>query len=516
MYTGIQEYDNIARTVPNRIYKEPRWKSESGGWEQQRAAAFDWLVSKGWRASRIDVKRNGRDHQNEESHGLVFAAPHRLQVLLRRGHLTLMDATHDTNRLKWYLFTLMVRDENCAWIPVSHMLLQHQNSDIISEGLKVLQEWCGDRWLCQYFLTDDSAAEQTAVRKAFEDNPSSTTSPQHLLCRVHSERTLLRKLTGKENKEVTSHIIAALKVRQTEGGCIESIQQAIQAAQTEKDRKYIEREWLNTRRKWANYTRMETCQLLQITDTNAVESWHATLKRERKKELSHWTLHGICAHVASIAREWDARADITAHHFRTRHMTPVQNIPNLRRFPYPAQELICTQLQLMFTESFQEDFDRRLAERPPAIEDEVKCTCLFYRRYQLPCAHILKQDQVWGTIPQHQWDMWAYMWTDSGFEMYERARPLSHATEDVHQQIGAPAKQKLEVRETVELLHDAYYRVNEEIDELNVTREQATRIRARWIDSLQHLVGGIRGLAVGELLGEIEQQWKPEEREIGE
>lgn len=127
-----------------------------------------------------------------------------------------MDATHDTIRLKWYMFILMVRNEHSSWVPAAHLLLDHQNSDIIAEGIKVLQEWCGDRWLCSYFLTDDSAAEQSAVRKAFKANPNAITNPLHLLCRVNSERTLFRRLPGKAKKEVVAHLVTALKVRQME------------------------------------------------------------------------------------------------------------------------------------------------------------------------------------------------------------------------------------------------------------------------------------------------------------
>ena len=45
------------------------------------------------------------------SHGIIFGKLSRLQTLMRRGHLTLMDATHNTNRLHWKLFTVMTRHE---------------------------------------------------------------------------------------------------------------------------------------------------------------------------------------------------------------------------------------------------------------------------------------------------------------------------------------------------------------------------------------------------------------------
>lgn len=47
----------------------------------------------------------------EKSHAVAFAKRSRLCILMRRGHLALMNSTHSTNQLKWKLFTLMVRDE---------------------------------------------------------------------------------------------------------------------------------------------------------------------------------------------------------------------------------------------------------------------------------------------------------------------------------------------------------------------------------------------------------------------
>ena len=48
-----------------------------------------------------------RECDGELSEGLVFALPDRLEVLADRGMLTLMDATHDSNKLKWLCETSM-------------------------------------------------------------------------------------------------------------------------------------------------------------------------------------------------------------------------------------------------------------------------------------------------------------------------------------------------------------------------------------------------------------------------
>lgn len=70
------------------------------------------------------------------SYGLVFAEPNRLQVLCRRGHFVLMDSTHQTSKLSWLLYTLMVRDEYGSWVPGAHIITAHEDSDIVAAGLK--------------------------------------------------------------------------------------------------------------------------------------------------------------------------------------------------------------------------------------------------------------------------------------------------------------------------------------------------------------------------------------------
>ena len=202
-------------------------------------------------------------YTGEDSNGLVFGYPARIKTLTRRGFFTLMDSTHKTNWLDWLLYTVMVRDEYASWVPTAHILTEKEDSDIMAAGLRVLKKWCGDRWLLRYMLTDDSAGEQSAVDKAFPGLIEGELQPTHLLCRVHSERTLNRRLAGRQNKAALDHLLTALKYRQTRAGCEESIALAIKAA-PEKSRDYIEKEWWATRDRWANFARTHSCLLLQV------------------------------------------------------------------------------------------------------------------------------------------------------------------------------------------------------------------------------------------------------------
>ena len=101
-----------------------------------------------------------------------------------------MDATHNMNYLKWYLTTLMVCTEHGSLLPAAHFLHEFQDSDILAAGLCRIKIWCANQWLLCYILTDDSAGEQSAVQKAFPGLIAGEQEVTHLLCTVHSERTL--------------------------------------------------------------------------------------------------------------------------------------------------------------------------------------------------------------------------------------------------------------------------------------------------------------------------------------
>jgi hypothetical protein len=97
----------------------------------------------------------------------VFASDKGLQILACCGHLTLMDSTHNSNKLKWYLTTLMVRDEHHSWIPAVYFLHNKQDSEVLAASLRQIKQWCRQKWQLRYIITDDSAGEQTAIKKAF-------------------------------------------------------------------------------------------------------------------------------------------------------------------------------------------------------------------------------------------------------------------------------------------------------------------------------------------------------------
>lgn len=82
-----------------------------------------------------------RSFDGEKLHAIAFAKQSRLCILMRRGHLTLIDSTHHTNALKWKLFTLMVREKYGSWIPGAYMLADTEDGNIIGEFLRQIKKW---------------------------------------------------------------------------------------------------------------------------------------------------------------------------------------------------------------------------------------------------------------------------------------------------------------------------------------------------------------------------------------
>ena len=73
--------------------------------------------------------------------------------------------------------------------------MERENSETIAYALQTVKQWCG--WQPRFVHTDDSAVEQLAIRRAFPGLQEGEQEVDHLLCTVHTMRTLsdrVRKL----------------------------------------------------------------------------------------------------------------------------------------------------------------------------------------------------------------------------------------------------------------------------------------------------------------------------------
>ena len=252
-----------------------------------------------------------------DSRALVFIRPNSLEALKKYGYFAIMDATHKTVRWGWNLFTIMVRDGYGSWLPTACFFTEQQTGRVISACLRVIIKWCGglgssESWALRYLVTDDSAAEQNAVRDAFGHHEDGSPRVQHLLCTKHSWETLKRNIPA-HNPECLRHMGDALFARRTEQGCRQSVEAAIACAYSQRVADYLRNNWLADTRPWARWVRDPIPLLCQITTTNPVEGWHSKLKNAEaglKQMMSRsWDLAGVIKHIDHCIRDYEEKAD---------------------------------------------------------------------------------------------------------------------------------------------------------------------------------------------------------------
>ena len=365
----------------------------------------------------------------EVTRGLVFAFPDRLQTLTNRGLLTIFDSTHKFNVHSYNLFTFMCRNEAAIWVPGANCLVETENSDILATALLKIYEWSQFQWKMHYPLTDNSAIEKAAVKKAFGEAGH---VKQHLLCTVHSERTLQRRFRGEETKAAYGHMRHAIRTL-TEIECINLCNSAISAVSTESDKRYLQREWLETRQSWAMFARQHNQLLLQATSSNACEAWHARLKLGSGLRKGDSATHGIYGCVRTVHDcAHDIENNILAAQIdeRTRHTTLTKVYPSLKRFPFAIQKIISLE-EKKVTIRLEQDIPIPVREYRNGL---YICHCLFSRRYQLPCQHVFHMDQAEprlrntlgqevlesGILTPLIWRRYEERLGGGGFEMYER------------------------------------------------------------------------------------------------
>lgn len=176
--------------------------------------------------------------------------------------------------------------------------------------------------------------------------------------------------------------MAALYNRKTKPGCEESIQSAMQAASSHQQQ-YLQKEWWNTRADWAHYARCYSALLLQVPSTNAVESWHASLKFNVKKEMRQWSLLGLVKHLSNIAVQWDRKAAKTASEFRSKHLSDTVYWPGMRKLPYPIQQLRLGEQERAL------DLITQGAQPTRSWADDLTCDCSFFSKVTASlCRHV--------------------------------------------------------------------------------------------------------------------------------
>lgn len=123
-------------------------------------------------------------------------------------------------------------------------------------------------------------------------------------------------------------------------------------------------------------------------------------------------MKGIAGLCHTVDREWHQRALVAEKKFRSTILPQVAMFPHLQKLPTPVQNLLADQIKLA-------NAAMNSLDAPKELNDVAECDCEFYRKYQLPCSHIFVQHQLFGTLKEEDFERWALMWEESGFELYE-------------------------------------------------------------------------------------------------
>ena len=281
-------------------------------------------------------------------YAVIFAKQFRLQMLIKRSYFNLMNATHNVDVLNWHLFIIVIRTEYNTYLSYVHMIFSNKNDDIIAEFLHTIKTWCESRsdWQSKYFLTDDSAAEQRAVKLAFWGLIDGEMEVDHFFCRTHSERILNRRLIDDACKQARFHLYIVFYFRKISMGCEQFIKAVIKSAFNQKFRKYIENKWWQTKKQWMYYVKQHLCFLLQIIITNIVKFWHHSIKQHAKNKnaMMKFNLRKTVFHVFAITDQWQQRANKNEKLWKKIKIPECFQFRKFEMFFGPVQTLIVNQM----------------------------------------------------------------------------------------------------------------------------------------------------------------------------
>ncbi|KAG0642455.1 hypothetical protein HOY80DRAFT_1105605 [Tuber brumale] len=360
-------------------------------WQQ----ASNFLLEKGYFCKTITAQGKAKD----QIRGLVFAYPNRLQTLTNRGFLTIFDSTPKFNVHGYNLFTFMCRDEAAIWVPGANCFVETENSDILAVALQKIYEWSKFPWKVQYPLTDNSAIEKAAVRKAFGKDGH----------------------VNEDTNVAYEHMRHAVRVL-SEAECMNLCNLAIAAVSTKANKKYIQQEWLERRKSWAMFARQHNQLLLQATSSNACKAWHGRLKLGsglRKGDSATHGIYGCVRTVHDCAHDMDNNILAAQMNARTRHTTLTKFYPSLKRFPFAVQKIIALEGNKVEIQ-LEQDMPVPVLEY---VNGLYLCNCLVSRRFNFPASirdSIGYEVLETGILTAQVWRTYEDRLHGGGLEMYEK------------------------------------------------------------------------------------------------
>jgi len=188
-------------------------------------------------------------------------------------------------------------------------------------------------------------------------------------------------------------------------------------------------------------------------------------------------------HILNLAREADQQAAKVAADWQHKQMPQCIAHPWLTSFPFAIQKLIADEIEQaenMYYNGEDEDFNR--------VVDDLVCTCLFFLKFQVPCRHLICYHMTVPIFTSETLAQWKYMWEDTGFEMYDRIT-TSYWQKEFEDEIGAPPRRRLEVKEVCELIKAEYYKAEKLAAEMD--GDLGPRYLEWWVGHLNDVMRGM-------------------------
>ncbi|RHZ75009.1 hypothetical protein Glove_218g18 [Diversispora epigaea] len=172
-------------------------------------------------------------------------------------------------------------------------------------------------WKFRYFLTDQSSIEAKSIVMAFPG-----------LQKGEQECTMIQVMH-----------------KQTKIGCEMLVQESINDCTLLPIKRYISRYYLKNIHQWALWAHQHSSLLLQVTSTNALESYHSKLK---KMTSSQHGLIGVCNKIVALDLKRRSDSDYVAFEFHVKKIsvTSVDDniLKEIHKFPLPIQKLIVNEI----------------------------------------------------------------------------------------------------------------------------------------------------------------------------
>lgn len=180
------------------------------------------------------------------------------------------------------------------------------------------------------------------------------------------------------------------------------------------------------------------------------------------------------------------------HNFTSKKLAEADEFPSLETFPLPIARLIVQQLH-----AARERIEN--GEPTPAFERAV-CFCLFFRRYHLPCKHLFHNQLVLGpddvdsgtestgegeeasskdrsppgVLTAAAWDEFGLLFEEgAGYDVWTATMRVQVDEETPDEPDNGPRKRKERLRESLAMITDGYYRLEEEVASRRANKQRS-------------------------------------------